>query len=83
MLVSPRQAGRLMYCEHLKPCKGLQVTSIALCGLGVDLEGKVDYALRVPSRYTPRIQESHIMIGHMICVKVELQIFGHLDPRQE
>lgn len=63
-------------------CKDLQVTSIALCGLGGELEDKVDHVLRVPSRHTPRIQECHILIGHMICAEVELQIFGHLAPGQ-
>ncbi len=63
-------------------CKDMKVTSIALCGLGGDLEGKVDYKLRVPSRHTPRIQECHILIGHMICAEVELEIFGHLAPIQ-
>lgn len=61
-------------------CKELQVSSIALCGQGGVLEGKVDYVLRAPSRSTPRIQECHILIGHMICAEVELQIFGHLAP---
>ena len=61
-------------------CKDLQVTSIALCGLGGELEDKVDFALRAPSRHTPRIQECHILIGHMICAEVELQVFGHLAP---
>ena len=63
-------------------CKDLQVTSIALCGLGGELEDKVDYVLRAPSRQTPRIQECHILIGHMICAEVEFQMFGHLAPNQ-
>ena len=63
-------------------CKDLQVTSIALCGLGGELEDKVDYVLRAPSRHTPRIQECHILVGHMICAEVEMQIFGHLAPEQ-
>lgn len=63
-------------------CRDLQVTSIALCGLGGELEDKVDYVLRVPSRHTPRIQECHILIGHMICAEVEMEIFGHLAPEQ-
>lgn len=63
-------------------CKDLGVTSAALCGLGGDLEGCVDYLIRVPSKHTPRIQECHILIGHMICAAVELKIFGHLDPNK-
>ncbi len=61
-------------------CKDLQVTSIALCGLGGHLEDKVDHLLRAPSLHTPRIQECHILIGHMICAEVELELFGHLAP---
>lgn len=62
-------------------CAALKVTSVALCGLGGDLEGKVDHLLRVPSGHTPRIQECHILVGHMICAEVELQVFGHLAPK--
>ncbi len=35
-----------------------------------------DYLLNVPSSDTPRIQESHILLGHIICQLVEEQIFG-------
>ena len=61
-------------------CKDLQVTSVAMCGLGGDLDGKVDYLLRMPSSHTPRIQECHILVGHIICGEVEKHIFGHLAP---
>jgi D-sedoheptulose 7-phosphate isomerase len=35
-----------------------------------------DYLINVPSTDTPRIQESHILIGHIICELVEKNIFG-------
>lgn len=35
-----------------------------------------DYLLNVPSKNTPRIQESHIMIGHIICELVEERYFN-------
>jgi D-sedoheptulose 7-phosphate isomerase len=35
-----------------------------------------NYLINVPSTDTPRIQESHIMIGHIICELVEANIFG-------
>ena len=35
-----------------------------------------DYLLNVPSFDTPRIQESHIMLGHIICEMVEEQYFS-------
>lgn len=63
-------------------CKDLQITSIAMCGLGGELEGEVDHVIRAPSSHTPRIQECHILIGHIICAEVELQMFGNLAPNQ-
>ena len=42
-------------------------------GLMKDLS---DIMLNVPSNDTPRIQESHILIGHIICELVESAIFG-------
>ncbi|MDN3656623.1 D-sedoheptulose 7-phosphate isomerase [Ferruginibacter paludis] len=35
-----------------------------------------DYLLNVPSTDTPRIQESHILLGHIICELVEERLFG-------
>ncbi len=35
-----------------------------------------DYLINVPSNITPRIQESHITIGHIICELVEANYFG-------
>ncbi|QWD87332.1 D-sedoheptulose 7-phosphate isomerase [Polynucleobacter paludilacus] len=64
----------------LDACKELGVSSAVLCGLNGDLEGRAEYLLRVPSKDTPRIQECHILIGHIICEAVEQKIFGHLTP---
>ena len=62
----------------LDACKELGVTSAVLCGLKGDLQGRADYLIRVPSTHTPRIQECHILIGHIICAAVESEIYGHL-----
>ncbi|MFX1311019.1 MAG: SIS domain-containing protein [Promethearchaeota archaeon] len=40
------------------------------------IEKIVDYCLKVPSTDTPRIQEGHITIGHIICYLVENELFG-------
>lgn len=37
------------------------------------------YLIRVPSDDTPRIQEAHIVIGHIICEIVEAEIFNQKD----
>jgi D-sedoheptulose 7-phosphate isomerase len=34
-----------------------------------------DYLLNMPSSDTPRIQESHITVGHIICEIVENNLF--------
>ncbi len=43
---------------------------------GGELARLVDIAVRVPSEDTPRIQEAHIAIGHIICEMVEKELFG-------
>lgn len=35
------------------------------------------YCIKVPSYDTPRIQEAHIMIGHILCEIVETSLFNH------
>ncbi|HTQ63281.1 MAG TPA: D-sedoheptulose 7-phosphate isomerase [Puia sp.] len=35
-----------------------------------------DYLINIPSRDTPRIQESHMLLGHIICQLVEEQYFN-------
>ena len=59
-------------------CKKLKVTSVALCGQGGDLGKLVDHCIRVPSLHTARIQECHILIGHLICSQVERLMFPEL-----
>ena len=44
-------------------------------GNGGKMNGNCDYLIRVPSIDTPRIQECHILIGHIICELVETVIF--------
>lgn len=50
--------------------------TIAFTGIGGGkMAEKSDVLLAVPSKDTPRIQESHIMIGHIICEMVEKALF--------
>ena len=42
---------------------------------GGKMKDVTDYLFNVPSTDTPRIQESHILIGHIICELVEQQVF--------
>ena len=34
-----------------------------------------DFCIRIPSDDTPRIQEAHILIGHIICQLIESKLF--------
>ena len=53
------------------------ITTIALVGRdGGKMAAMADYAIVVPSNATPRIQESHLLIEHMICDIIEKEIFG-------
>jgi len=36
----------------------------------------VDVLINVPSNDTPRIQESHILVGHIVCDITEKTMFG-------
>jgi D-sedoheptulose 7-phosphate isomerase len=42
---------------------------------GGKMSGICDYLINVPSTDTPRIQESHIMLGHIVCQLVEEKLF--------
>ncbi len=44
-------------------------------GSGGKMMGAADYSICAPSKETPRIQECHILIGHVISLLVEQEIF--------
>ena len=57
--------------------KTKQVVTIGFTGdKGCKMKEISDYLINVPSNDTPRIQESHILVGHIICELVESNIFG-------
>jgi D-sedoheptulose 7-phosphate isomerase len=56
--------------------KELGVTCIALTGMdGGEIAKLCDHSLKIPSTETPRIQESHILIGHILCEMIENSLF--------
>jgi D-sedoheptulose 7-phosphate isomerase len=62
--------------KALETCKEKGVISIGLTGAtGGKMADLCDICIKVPSTVTPRIQESHILIGHIICHLVEEQLF--------
>lgn len=59
----------------LKAAKGLGLVTVALLGkAGGPCKDMADYGLVVPSQITSRIQEAHILIGHILCELIEEEL---------
>ncbi len=62
--------------EAFRRAKENGMRTIALTGeTGGEMKAYADLLINIPSRDTPRIQESHILVGHIICQLVEEQYF--------
>jgi D-sedoheptulose 7-phosphate isomerase len=62
--------------KAVEVANSIGMTTIGLTGESGGIMNQIcGYILRVPSTDTPRIQESHIMIGHIICEIVEDNLF--------
>lgn len=60
----------------LKTAKELGIVTIGFTGeSGGKMKELCDYLINIPSTDTPRIQESHILVGHIICELVESALF--------
>lgn len=63
--------------KAFETAKELGMITVGLTGeSGGKLVEVSDYLIKVPSKDTPRIQESHILIGHIICELIENRMFG-------
>jgi D-sedoheptulose 7-phosphate isomerase len=61
----------------LERAKELGLTTFGFAGrTGGALKDRVDLCLLVDSDETPRIQEAHILAGHILCELVERELFG-------
>ena len=61
----------------IEVCREQKISTIGLTGgNGGKIAGKVDYLLRVSEgKNSPRIQETHILVGHVICEIVDQILF--------
>lgn len=66
----------------LNECTSLGVISAVLTGSKDVPVKNINHIIAVPSTNTARIQESHILIGHVLCGLVENEMFGHLRVKQ-
>jgi D-sedoheptulose 7-phosphate isomerase len=60
----------------VEECKKREIVTVCLTGAGEHQLAEIaDYCIAVPSTSTPRIQEAHTLIGHLICSAVEATLF--------
>jgi D-sedoheptulose 7-phosphate isomerase len=63
--------------EGIKEAQNAGIITIGLTGRsGGKMSQLCDICLKVPSDDTPRIQESHILIGHILCSMIENSLFA-------
>ncbi len=62
--------------KALEKANKIGLTTIGFTGIkGGDMNSICDIMLKVPSDDTPRIQEVHILIGHIMCQLIEEEMF--------
>ncbi len=78
ILVALSTSGKSMnVIKAIEVANSLDMLTIGLTGeSGGKMQGLCKYLIKVPSTDTPRIQESHILIGHIACDIVEKEMFG-------
>jgi D-sedoheptulose 7-phosphate isomerase len=63
--------------KAFEACRKKKIISVGLTGRkGSKMARLCDYCMCVPADDTPRIQEAHITIGHIICDIIEKSLFG-------
>jgi D-sedoheptulose 7-phosphate isomerase len=67
--------------KALRAARKLGMTTIALTGEGGKAASLADIPLQIPSRSTPRIQEAHIVVGHILCELTDAILFRSVGKR--
>ena len=67
--------------KALRVANKLGMTTIALTGEAGKAASLVDISLQVPSRSVPRIQEAHIVVGHILCELTDTLLFRNVEKR--
>jgi D-sedoheptulose 7-phosphate isomerase len=63
--------------KALETARTIGMVTVGMSGAGGgNMRALCDYLLDMPSTDTPRIQEAHILVGHIICQLVEEGMFG-------
>jgi D-sedoheptulose 7-phosphate isomerase len=67
--------------KAVRVAKKMGMVTIAITAEGGKMASSADIALAVPSRSTPRIQEAHIAIGHILCDLTDTILFRQVGKR--
>ena len=64
-------------CEALGVAKEREIITVGMTGnKGGKMNILCDFLIEIPSSSTPKIQEGHLVIGHIICGLIEDELFG-------
>lgn len=65
--------------KALKKANEISLTTIGFTGVnGGKMNDICDIMIKIPSDDTPRIQEAHILVGHIICQLIEEEMFPNV-----
>ncbi len=67
--------------EAIRAARQLGSRTVALLGESGPLADVADIAIRIPSTSVPRIQEAHMLIGHLICELAQRMTTGDYQTR--
>ena len=78
LLIGISTSGNSVNCVNaLRKAKTMGLKTVGLLGgQGGAMADMVDFSVVVPSEETPRIQEAHGTIIHLLCDLIEKQLFG-------
>ena len=62
--------------QALEACRHQGLVSVAIVGASSCAMDAYNHVLHIPSTDTPRIQECHTLVGHILCQEVERALFG-------
>jgi D-sedoheptulose 7-phosphate isomerase len=63
--------------EAFRAARRKDILTVALTGAtDGEMATEADFCIRIPSTDTPRIQERHILVGHILCELVEHALFA-------
>jgi len=67
--------------EAIRAAKQIGARTVALLGAQGELADIADIAIPIPSTSVPRIQEAHMLIGHLICEMAQRMTTGDYQTR--